>query len=148
VLSSPPPPRRSPLSPTRRSSDLIAARHPGSVRALVLINPLTDATFAAGGLGMLMASSRLRSAVTTPVRAVLRRLRFPRVAAPLTLRFQVGPAGARAKVHHDPELTACLLRSEQAPALTDVLADLPTSYHIVRGPDGPPLSTLWGGRNQ
>src|SRR5699024_11259677 len=63
----------------------IAARHPGSVRALVLINPLTDATFAAGGLGMLMASSRLRSAVTTPVRAVLRRLRFPRVAAPLKI---------------------------------------------------------------
>lgn len=126
----------------------IAARHPGSVRALVLINPLTDATFAAGGLGMLMASSRLRSVVTTPVRAVLRRLRFPRVAAPLTLRFQVGPAGARAKVHHDPELTACLLRSEQAPALTDVLADLPTSYHIVRGPDGPPLCTIWGARNR
>lgn len=126
----------------------IAARRSGSVRALVLINPLTDATFGAGSLGMLMGSSRVRSAVTTPVRAVLRRMRFPGAAAPLTLRFQVGPAGARAKVHRDPELTACLLRAEQAPALTDVLADLPTSYRIVRGPDGPPLCTIWGARNR
>lgn len=126
----------------------MAAQRPGSVRALVLINPLTDATFRAGALGMLMPPTGMTSKVTAPVRAVLRRMRFPRVAAPLTLRFQVGPAGARARVHHDPELTACLLRSEQAPALTDVLADLPESYRIVRGPDGPPLCTIWGARNR
>src|SRR5699024_12416585 len=88
---------------------------------------------------MLEASHRRVSVVATPLRAVLARLRFPRATARLTLLFRVGPAGARAKVHRDPELTACLLRSEQAPALTDVLADLPTSYRIVRGPDGPPL---------
>lgn len=126
----------------------MAARRPGAVRALVLINPLTDATFREGGLGMLMASGGAWSAVTTPVRAALRRLRVPRAAVPLALRFQVGPAGARAGVHRDPELTACMLRTEQAPALTDVLADLPDSYRIVRGPDGPPLCTIWGSRNR
>ena len=126
----------------------VAARRPGQVQALVLINPLTDATFRAGGLGLLMAPPGVWSTATAPMRAALRRLRVPRALAPWVLRFQVGPAGARAGIHHDPELTACLLRDEQAPALTDVLADLPASYRIVRTPDGPPMCTIWGARNR
>lgn len=126
----------------------VAARRPGDVNALVMVNPLTDATFRAGGLGMLMPPTSMSSKVTAPVRALLRRLRVPRAIAPLALRYQVGPAGVRAGVHRDPELTACLLRTEEAPALTDVLADLPDSYRIVRGPDGPPMCTVWGARNR
>ncbi len=126
----------------------VAARRPDAVHALVLINPLTDATFRAGGLGLLMAPNGAVSTAMTPVRAALRRLRVPRAIAPLVLRYQLGPAGAHARIHHDSELTACLLRDEEAPALTDVLVDLPISYRIVRGPDGPPLCTIWGARNR
>lgn len=126
----------------------VAANNSSDVRALIMINPLTDATFRAGGLGLLMAPNRKWSKATAPMRAALRRLRVPRAITPWVLRYQVGPAGARAKLHHDPELTACLLRDDEAPALTDVLADLPESYRIVRGPDGPPLCTIWGARNR
>lgn len=126
----------------------VAANSSSDVRALVMINPLTDATFRAGGLGLLMAPNGKWSKATAPMRAALRRLRVPRAIAPLVLRYQVGPAGVRAGLHHDPELTACLLREDEAPALTDVLADLPESYRIVRGPDSPPLCTIWGARNR
>ncbi|MEU3309109.1 alpha/beta hydrolase [Nocardiopsis sp. NPDC006832] len=126
----------------------VAARDPKNVRALVMVNPLTDATFRRGGLGILMAPTEAWSPVTAPVRAALRRIRVPRAAVPLALRFQLGPAGVRAGLHHDPELTACMLRNDQTPALTDVLTDLPASYRIVRGPDGPPLCTIWGARNR
>lgn len=126
----------------------VAAHHPQNVRALVMINPLTDATFRRGGLGMFMAPTEALSPVTAPVRAALRRIRVPRAVVPLALRFQLGPAGIRAGLHRDPELTACMLRDDQTPALADVLADLPGSYRIVRGPDGPPLCTIWGARNR
>ncbi len=126
----------------------VAARRPAAVSALVLVNPLTHATFRAGGLGSLLAATDRWPAVTATLQALSRRVRLPEALAPQVLRYQLGPAGARAGLHHDPELVACVSRRAQLPALTGVLADLAASYRIARGPDAPPLLTLWGARNR
>lgn len=126
----------------------VAAQRPADVRALVLVNPLTADTFRAGGLGLLTAGGERGATLMAPLRDVARRVRIPRKLASAVLRYQLGPAGVRAGVHHDPTLTSCVTRSEQIPALTDVLEDLNSSYHIVRGADGPPLMTIWGARNR
>ncbi|MTV24617.1 alpha/beta hydrolase [Nitriliruptoraceae bacterium ZYF776] len=127
----------------------LAARRPRDVRAMVLVNPLTAETFRAGGLGLLLAGGEaVTRKLAGPLGAAARRIRLPHAATSAVLRYQLGPAGARAGLHRDPELVACAVRPEQLPALTDVLEDLPASYRIARGPDGPPLCTIWGARNR
>lgn len=126
----------------------VAAQRARDVRALVLVNPLTADTFRAGGLGLLTAGGDRGATLMAPLRDLARRVRLPRKLAEGVLRYQLGPAGVRAGVHRDPELTSCVVRPDQIPALTDVLEDLTTSYHIVRGADGPPLLTIWGARNR
>lgn len=127
----------------------VAQSRPDLVRALVLINPLTESTFDAGWLGWLHKMDRYAPKTTRVVRNVSRHVRVPRPVAPLVLRFQLGPAGARRRIHHDPELIACNLRPEQLPALIDVLDDMDAYGELDRGRDlgDIPVLTLWGSHN-
>lgn len=127
----------------------VVEERPELVRALVLVNPLTESTFDAGWLGWLHRMERYAPRTTRVFRRVSRRVRVPGFVAPLVLRFQLGPAGIRRRVHHDPELIACNRRPEQLPALIDVLDDMAAYGELDRGRDlgEVPVLTVWGGRN-
>lgn len=127
----------------------VAEKRPDLVRALVLINPLTESTFDAGWLGWLHRMERFTPRATKAFRAVSRRVRVPRFVAPLVLRFQLGPSGVQRGIHHDPDLIACNLRRDQLPALIDVLDDMGAYGQLDRGRDlgDVPVLTLWGRRN-
>lgn len=127
----------------------VAENRPELVRALVLINPLTESTFDAGWLGWLHRMERFAPRATRGFRSISRRIRVPRPIAPLVLRFQLGPAGTRRRIHHDPDLVACNLRPAQLPALIDVLDDMDSYGALDRGRElgDVPILTLWGRRN-
>lgn len=129
---------------------VIAENDPTLVRALVLVNPLTEATFGAGWLGPLHKLNRLAPPVARLTRRVSRHIRVPRVVAPLVVGFQVGAAGRERRVNHDPELIACNLRAQQLPALIDVLEDMGAYGGLDRGRQlaGIPILTMWGASNR
>lgn len=128
----------------------IAARRPDAVAGLVLVNPLTEATFSAGWLGPLHAMARRAPGPTRLVRGLARRLVPPRPAARASLRFQLGPKGRAQGLHHDPALVAGNQRADQMPALVDVLDDMGAYGGLDAGRPGggPPLCTIWGARNR
>lgn len=128
----------------------VAARRPDDVVGLVLVNPLTEATFAAGWLGPLHAMARRAPGPTRLTRRVSRRLVPPRRAAQAALRFQVGPKGRALGLHRDPTLVAGNQRTDQMPALVDVLDDMGSYGGLDAGlPEGgPPLCTIWGAQNR
>lgn len=128
----------------------IAARRPDDVVGLVLVNPLTEATFSAGGLGLLHTTARRLPGPTRLARRLSRRILPPRFAAKLTVRFQVGSKGVARGVHRDPALIAGNRRADQLPALIDVLDNM-GAYGALdrgRGDGGPPLCTIWGAQNR
>ncbi len=127
----------------------VAARRPDLVRGLVLVNPLTEATFSAGGLGLLHKVQRWAPGPSSLARRLSRSIVPPTLAARATLRFQVGSKGAGARLHHDPELIACNTRPDQLPALVDVLDDM-DAYGALdeRSSSSIPLCTIWGAQNR
>jgi pimeloyl-ACP methyl ester carboxylesterase len=122
-----------------------ARQHPRRVRALVLVNPLTEATFAQGYLG----------AVTRgPVRGISRVLvgkRLPRWMARQVLRFQLGPVATFRTLAHGEELCDCYGNEGQMRSLLAVVDDL-DSYAALDAfvPDDafPPICTIWGDANR
>lgn len=127
----------------------IAARRPDDVVGLVLVNPLTEATFSAGRLGPLHTMARRAPGPTRALRRLSRRIVPPRPAARATVRFQVGRSGRARGVHRDPELLALVRRSEQLPALVDVLDDMAAYGGLDAGAaDLPPVCTVWGAQNR
>ncbi len=128
----------------------IAARRPDDVVGLVLVNPLTEATFSAGWLGPLHAMASRAPGPTRVTRRVTRRVVPPRLAAHAALRFQVGAKGRALGLHRDPALVAGNRRADQMPALVDVLDDMGSYGGLDAGrPDGgPPLCTIWGAENR
>lgn len=130
-------------------SSLVAAAHPELVRGLVLVNPLTEATFSAGGLGTLHKLQRWARVPSTFGRRISRAVVPPRLAAKATVRFQVGSKGAAKKLHHDPELLACNMRRDQMPALVDVLDNMDAYGALDDGRTGHlPLCVVWGEQNR
>lgn len=128
----------------------VASKHPRWVSAVVLINPLTEATFSAGQLGPLHKLERWAPRTSAALRRISRAVVLPGVAAKVALRFQVGPKGAASGIARDPELIACNRRGEQLPALIDVLDDMDAYGQLDReGPDaGLPICTIWGAQNR
>lgn len=130
-------------------SSLVAAARPELVRGLVLVNPLTEATFSAGGLGTLHKLQRWARGPSTVVRRFSRAVVPPRLAAKATVRFQVGSKGAAKKLQNDPELIACNIRRDQMPALVDVLDDMDAYGALDGGRTGElPLCIVWGEQNR
>jgi pimeloyl-ACP methyl ester carboxylesterase len=128
----------------------LAARRPDDVVGLVLVNPLTEATFSAGRLGPLHAMARRAPGPTRVGRRLTRRVVPPRLAARAALRFQVGPKGRALGLHHDPALVAANRRADQMPALVDVLDDMAAYGELDAGRPGggPPVCTIWGAQNR
>ena len=128
----------------------IAARRPDDVAGLVLVNPLTEATFSAGWLGPLHTLARRAPGPARALRRLSRRIVPPRLAARATVRFQVGRSGRARGVHRDPELIAVNRRADQLPALVDVLDDMDAYGTLDAGRPGdtPPLCTIWGAQNR
>jgi len=129
----------------------VAAQRPQAVSALVLMNPLTEATFLAGGYG---TSLRLRRALPTLSLSVtwpLRRLRMGRLLAQQTMAFQLGRRGRTAGLDRDDELCACYQSQGQMRSLMGVFDDI-GSYRFADEfsppSDFPPITTIWGLSNR
>lgn len=128
-----------------------AERHPDDVRALVLCNPLTEATFLGGWLGPFLWLRERLPAVNRSVYRVLGRFRLtPAMGAAATL-FQLGPRGRTRKVHRDDALIGCYTGAGQVESLLGVLDDL-ENYSAIDDltprPGFPPVCTIWGMRNK
>jgi pimeloyl-ACP methyl ester carboxylesterase len=127
----------------------VARDRPDLVRGLVLVNPLTEQTFAAGWLGPLHKLQRWAPGPSAMARRLSRSVVPPRLAAVTTVRFQLGSKGAAAKLHHDPVLLACNARRDQLPALIDVLDDMDAYGALDRSaPSSLPTCTVWGAQNR
>lgn len=123
----------------------LASRRPADVRSLVLVNPLTEATFLAGRLGTLVT---LRRALPLrPLMALLRRLRLPRVVTRRLVRMQLGAVGRTLGMQSDELLCGCYDAPGQMRSLIGVFEDL-ASYRVLDqlapAAGFPPITTIWG----
>ncbi|MBS1848839.1 MAG: alpha/beta hydrolase [Actinobacteria bacterium] len=128
----------------------LARAHPDLVTAVLAVNPLTAASFGGGDIGFTHRMKHVAAGPTRVFRKVSRRLPVPKFAGSPTLRFQLGPKGVAKGLHHDPELLACQFRSDQMPALLDVLDDMDAYGDLDTAdvPDTVPIWIAWGEKNR
>ncbi len=128
----------------------LSRSHPELVSGVLAVNPLTEATFAGGGIGFVHRMKHLAKGPTRAARSVSRKVPIPEFAGPATLRFQLGPKGVAKGLQRDPELLACQFRADQMPALVDVLDDM-DAYGELDTADAAavaPTWVAWGERNR
>jgi pimeloyl-ACP methyl ester carboxylesterase len=128
-----------------------ARRRPRDVRALVLINPLTKATLAAGELGPTLWLRRRAPKLSSGLYGALGRMRMPGWTAGFALRMQVGSEGRARGVHRTPALRVCHSSKGQMDSLLKVLDDMDSYGNLDRfEPDAafPPICTVWGRDNR
>lgn len=124
-----------------------AMRRPSDVRALVLINTLTRATFAKGIYGPMFGLPRRAPGLVS----LMSKVALGRSFGKLGVRSQLGRHGIERRVHERPELCACYAGSSQSRALLGVLADIPNYAELDRfepPPGFPPICTMWGLENR
>ncbi|HEY8546481.1 MAG TPA: alpha/beta hydrolase [Acidimicrobiales bacterium] len=128
----------------------IAQARRDQVAGLVLVNPLTAATFSAGWLGPLHTMARRAPRSTRTLRRLSRKVTPPGLAARAALRFQLGRRGRALGLQRDPELLAANRRRDQLPALVDVLDDMGAYGGLDGGLQdaAPPVCTIWGADNR
>lgn len=128
----------------------LARCHPDLVAGVLAVNPLTEASFSAGHIGLLHKMERVASGPTRVMRSLSRRIRAPRPIGSASLRFQLGSKGAAQDLQHDPELLACQMRADQMPALVDVLDDMAAygALDVEGVPVGIPVWIVWGEQNR
>ena len=128
-----------------------AMRRPRSVRALVLVNPLTEATFSAGVFGWAHRFRRSAPRLARGSFAAISWLRLPRFTGRHFMRLQLGARGLEGGVDGNDELCGCYSTPGQLRSLLGVLDDL-QGYsaldHFTPGPGFPPITTIWGLENQ
>jgi len=121
----------------------LAMKYPDLIKTLVLINPLTEATFRAGGFGGVLALRRALPLASRPVIAALRSFKVPRVIGRRLVRYQLGRSST---VASDAEC-ACYESPDQMRSLLGVFDDL-ASYRALDEytprRDSPPITTIWG----
>ena len=126
-------------------------RHPDTVRALVLCNPLTEATFLGGWLGPLLWLRERMPAVNRAVYRALGHLKLTNGIGSAASLFQLGPRGRARKVHRSPEVFRPYAATGQLESLLGVLDDL-ENYAVIDTlappPGFPPICTIWGMRNK
>lgn len=128
----------------------VARRRPAAVTGILAVNPLTEASFSGGRIGLLHRMGHVVPGPTRLARSLSRHIRSPRPLAAASLRFQLGDKGMARRLHHDPELLACQVRSDQMPALVDVLDDMDAYGQLDRHgvPAGVPVWICWGEQNR
>jgi pimeloyl-ACP methyl ester carboxylesterase len=124
---------------------------PADVRALVLVNPLTDATFTGGWLGPLLRARKLAPGLSRLTYSALGPLRLPDWVGVLSLRFQLGKQGVSRGLQKTEELCECYSSPGQMRSLLGVLDDL-VNYAVLDrmspGDGFPPICTIWGLQNR
>ncbi len=127
----------------------VARRYPDRVRGVLAVNPLTAASFGAGGIGVFHRMKKVAAGPTRLLRGVSRRVPIPKPAGTATLRFQLGRKGIARGLQRDPELLACQLRADQMPALVDVLDDMDAygALDTERVVTSVPTWIVWGAEN-
>ncbi len=126
-------------------------RHPQKVRALVLINPLTEATFLAGFLGPLLRIRKGAPLLAGRIYNLLRRIRINRWVGSQAVNFQIGPHGRSLKIHKKSELCDCFTSTGQMDSLLGVFDDLVNFAFLDQfepDRDFPPVCTIWGLQNR
>ena len=129
----------------------LAQRHPDRVSHLVLINPLTAATFRAGWMG---ATLRLRESLPSVAKALhrtLSRLVLPEIAVTPVFAFQLGATGLRQGVYRDEPVRTCFTQAQESSVLMALHDDLPryARFDDFDPPaDFPPICTVWGEANR
>ncbi len=124
-----------------------AMRRPDAVRAMVLINTLTTATFAKGMYGPMVHLPR-RSPMLV---GMISKLSLGSWLGKLGVRSQLGRHGVERRVHERKELCACYAGASQSRALLGVLSDIPSYAMLDRfepPPAFPPICTIWGLENR
>jgi pimeloyl-ACP methyl ester carboxylesterase len=127
---------------------LAYARHrPSAVRAMVLINTLTAATFAKGIYGPMLGLPRRAPAIVSVMSKIAVGSRFGQYG----VLSQLGRYGRERGIHQRQELCACYAEATQSRALLGILADIP-NYAVldrfVPPREFPPICTLWGLENR
>jgi pimeloyl-ACP methyl ester carboxylesterase len=129
----------------------LARRRPQVASALVLINPLTEATFRAGGLGTTLAMTRALPTFSKPVVGGLARMPVPGMLRGSIIRMQLGSRGRQMHLEGDPALCGCYGEQGQMRSLLGVFDDL-ASYAATDSftpPAGfPPITMVWGLENK
>lgn len=128
-----------------------AKRYPERVRALVLINPLTERTFSKGWLAGVLKARQLSPTLVGGAYRKLSSIRLPTWTARSSLAFQLGKRGRQEKIHHDDALKALHSSDGQLRSMLEVLADI-DAYAAIEQPgftdDLPPILTIWGEANR
>lgn len=128
----------------------LARAHPRLVRGILAVNPLTEASFSGGWIGVTHKLDRVAATPARALRSVSRRVKPPRPAGKATLRFMLGSKGIEKGLQNDPELIACQVRADQMPALVDVLEDMASYGELdeLPLPEGTPIWIVWGEQNR
>lgn len=131
---------------------LHAARtFPERIRALVIVNPLTEATFSGGWLAAVLKARQAMPRMIGGLYRGVGKLQLPRWTASSTLRFQIGRRGKTSGIHKDPMLQAQHANQGQLRSMLAVLADI-EAYAAIDAPDFsaslPPIATIWGEDNR
>lgn len=124
-----------------------AMRRPRDVRAMVLINTLTAATFAKGIYGPMFGLPRRAPRLVS----VMSKVPLGAAFGKLGVRSQLGRHGIERRVHQREELCACYAGASQSRSLLAVLADIPNYAVLDRfepPPGFPPICTIWGLENR
>lgn len=124
-----------------------AMRRPADVRAMVLINTLTAATFAGGLYGPMLGLPQRAPAVVSAISKIAVGARLGKYG----VRSQLGREGVRRRIHEREELCACYASASQSRALLGVLADIGNYAaldHFVPPPRSPRICTVWGLENR
>ena len=125
-------------------------RHPDTVKALVLCNPLTESTFLGGWLGPFLWLRERMPGINRQVYRLLGQLKLTNGIGSVATLFQLGPRGRALKLHRKPELCGCYAATGQFESLLGVLDDL-ENYSVIDNlapkPSFPPICTIWGLKN-
>lgn len=128
-----------------------AMRRPQDVSTLVLINPLTEATFLGGGWGLGLKLRLLLPTLSKSVTVPLRHLQIPRAFTGQAVRFQLGRRGRDAKLDRALDLCACYDSPTQMRSMMGVFDDLGGYRELDQfspPPGFPPITTIWGLSNR